>query len=128
MTRAAKPRTARRAVSLLIAAGLLGAGAATLLAPGLRAQSAAAAGQALAFDRAKGNCLACHTMKGGDVPSNVGPELSDMKMRFPDRSTLYAIIDDEEQRNPQTVMPAFGKNLILARQEINEIIDFLYTL
>jgi L-cysteine S-thiosulfotransferase len=117
---------ARRAVASLIAATLLGAGVATLLAPALRAQSAA--GQALAFDRAKGNCLACHTMKGGDVPSNVGPELSDMKMRFPDRSTLYAIIDDEEQRNPETVMPPFGKHLILTRQEVNEIIDFLYTL
>jgi L-cysteine S-thiosulfotransferase len=127
MTRAPRPRTARRAVAALIAAGLLGAGVATLLAPALRAQSAAA-GQALAFDRAKGNCLACHSMKGGDVPSNVGPELSDMKMRFPDRSTLYAIINDEEQRNPETVMPPFGKHLILTRQEINEIIDFLYTL
>jgi L-cysteine S-thiosulfotransferase len=127
MTRAAKPATARRAVASLIAAGLLGAGVATLLSPALRAQSAAP-GQALAFDRAKGNCLACHTMKGGDVPSTVGPELSDMKMRFPDRSTLYAIIDDEEKRNPETVMPPFGKNLILTRQEINEIIDFLYTL
>ena len=127
MTRAAKPATARRAVAPLIAAGLLGAGVATLLSPALRAQSAAP-GQALAFDRAKGNCLACHTMKGGDVPSTVGPELSDMKMRFPDRSTLYAIIDDEEKRNPETVMPPFGKNLILTRQEINEIIDFLYTL
>jgi L-cysteine S-thiosulfotransferase len=127
MTRAARPRTVRRAAAALVAAGLVGAGVATLLSPALRAQSAAA-GQALAFDRAKGNCLACHTMKGGDVPSNVGPELSGMKMRFPDRSTLYAIIDDEEQRNPETVMPPFGKNLILTRQEINEIIDFLYTL
>ena len=127
MTRAPRPRTARRAVAALIAAGLLGAGVATLLSPALRAQSAAA-GQALAFDRAKGNCLACHSMKGGDVPSNVGPELSEMKMRFPDRSTLYAVIDDEEQRNPETVMPPFGKHLILTRQEINEIIDFLYTL
>ncbi|HUC65425.1 MAG TPA: sulfur oxidation c-type cytochrome SoxX [Stellaceae bacterium] len=127
MTRAAKPRTARRAAASVIAAGLLGAGVAMLLAPALRAQSAAS-GQALAFDRAKGNCLACHTMKGGDVPSNVGPELADMKLRFPDRSTLYAIIDDEEKRNPETVMPPFGKNLILTRQEINAIIDFLYTL
>jgi sulfur-oxidizing protein SoxX len=127
MSHEPKPRTARRAFFLLTAAALLGGIGATLLAPTLRAQSAAA-GQALAFDRAKGNCLACHTMKGGDVPSNVGPELSDMKMRFPDRSTLYAIINDEEQRNPETVMPPFGKNLILTRPEINEIIDFLYTL
>jgi L-cysteine S-thiosulfotransferase len=85
-------------------------------------------GQAVAFDRAKGNCLACHTMKGSDVPSNVGPELAGMKSRFPDRKQLYAIIYDETRRNPETVMPPFGRNLILTPQEINEIVDFLYTL
>jgi sulfur-oxidizing protein SoxX len=89
--------------------------------------SAVAAGKKLAFDRSMGNCLACHTMKGSDVPSNVGPKLSDIKKKFPNRKKLYAIIYDEEQRNPQTVMPAFGKNLILTPQQINQIIDFLYT-
>lgn len=92
------------------------------------AQSSAPSGQALAFDQRKGNCLACHTMKGGDVPSNVGPELSDMKSRFPDRQALYGILWDEETRNPLTVMPPFGKDLILDEREINAIIDFLYTL
>ena len=92
------------------------------------AQGGAVAGQAVAFDRAKGNCLACHTMKGGDVPSNVGPELSDMKARFPQRSDLVAVIYDEETRNPQTLMPPFGKNHILSEQEINEVVDFLETL
>jgi L-cysteine S-thiosulfotransferase len=116
-----------RAASRLIAASLLGAGAAILPLFLLRAETAWP-GQALVFDRAKGNCLACHSMKGSDVPSNVGPELSNIKSRFPDRRELYAIIYDEEKRNPQTVMPAFGKNLILSRKEIDEIIDFLYTL
>lgn len=86
-----------------------------------------AAGRELAFDRAKGNCLACHTMKGSDVPSTVGPPLVDIKAKFPDRKVLYGILYDEETRNPQTVMPAFGKNLILSSKDINEIIDFLYT-
>jgi sulfur-oxidizing protein SoxX len=98
------------------------------LASAALAQGGAVAGQAVAFDRAKGNCLACHTMKGGDVPSNVGPELSDMKARFPQRSDLVAVIYDEETRNPQTVMPPFGKNHILSEQEINEVVDFLETL
>lgn len=84
-------------------------------------------GQTLAFDRAKGNCLACHTIKGGDVPSTVGPPLANMRQRFPDRRTLYAILYDEEKRNPQTSMPPFGRNLILSPKEINEVIDFLYT-
>ena len=91
------------------------------------AQADAAKGQELAFDRGKGNCLACHTMKGSDVPSNVGPELSNIKKRYPNAKDLYAILYDEEKRNPQTVMPAFGKNLMLTPQEINDIIAFLYT-
>lgn len=101
---------------------------ATLLPAVAYAAAAVSPGQALAFDRAKGNCLACHTMKGSDVPSNVGPELKDIKARFPDRDALYRIIWDEEQRNPQTVMPPFGKDLILDKKEIEEVIDFLYTL
>lgn len=119
-----------RAFFLLAVAGL-GALAVAAAASGdtARAQEGTvSAGQALAFDRAKGNCLACHTMTGSDVPSNVGPQLSGMRARFPDRKELAAIIYDEETRNPQTVMPAFGKNLILSDKDINEIVDFLYTL
>ena len=109
------------AVVVLAAGWCIAALAPAALAQGGRgarragAQGGAAAGQAVAFDRAKGNCLACHTMKGGDVPSNVGPELSDMKARFPQRKDLFAVIYDEETRNPQTVMPPFGKNHILSR-------------
>jgi L-cysteine S-thiosulfotransferase len=84
-------------------------------------------GEALAFDRSKGNCLTCHEIKGGDAPGNVGPPLSDMKSRFPDRKELAAIIFDETKRNPQTVMPPFGRNLILSKQDIESVIDFLYT-
>ena len=94
----------------------------------LYAQTRASPGEVVAFDRSKGNCLACHTMRGGDVPSNVGPELNDMKARFPDRADLIAILKNEQARNPQTVMPLFGRNLILDDREINQIVDFLYTL
>ncbi len=87
-----------------------------------------ATGQTLAFDRSKGNCLACHAMAGGDVPSNVGPELSGIKARFPDRTELVAILQNEEARNPLTIMPAFGRNLILDHDEIEKIVDYLYTL
>ena len=84
-------------------------------------------GQALAFDRSKGNCLTCHDIKGGDSPGNLGPPLADMKTRFPDRKELAAIVFDETKRNPQTVMPPFGRNLILTDGEIEAIVDFLYT-
>ena len=95
------------------------------------AQSPAASvpdGKAIAFDRGKGNCLSCHEIKGGDLPGTIGPRLSDMKSRFPDRNELIGIVTDETRRNPQTVMPPFGRNLILNDKEISAIVDFLYTL
>ena len=93
-----------------------------------RAQSAAAEGQKLAFDRGKGNCLTCHEIKGGDLPGTIGPALKDIKSKYPDRNDLVAILYDETKRNPQTVMPPFGRNRILTDQEINAIVDFLQTL
>lgn len=98
------------------------------LASPARAQSAVADGQKLAFDRSKGNCLTCHVIKGGDLPGTIGPELKDMKAKYPDRNELTAIIFDETKRNPQTMMPPFGRNRILTEQEISAIVDFLQTL
>jgi sulfur-oxidizing protein SoxX len=91
------------------------------------AQSAAE-GQKLAFDRGKGNCLTCHEIKGGDLPGTIGPALKDIKSKYPDRNELVAILYDETKRNPQTVMPPFGRNRILTEKEINAIVDFLQTL
>jgi sulfur-oxidizing protein SoxX len=92
------------------------------------AQSAVAEGQKLAFDRGKGNCLTCHEIKGGDLPGTIGPALKDIKSKYPDRNDLVAILYDETKRNPQTMMPPFGRNRILTDQEINAIVDFLQTL
>jgi L-cysteine S-thiosulfotransferase len=85
-------------------------------------------GQKLAFDRGKGNCLTCHVIKGGDLPGTIGPELKDIKSKYPDRNELVAIVSDETKRNPETVMPPFGRNRILTEQEINAVVDFLQTL
>jgi L-cysteine S-thiosulfotransferase len=91
------------------------------------AQSAAAEGRKIAFDRGKGNCLTCHVIKGGEFPGTVGPELKDIKGKY-DRNELIAIVTDETKRNPLTVMPPFGRNRILTEQEINAVVDFLQTL
>jgi len=111
----------------LIPAFALAFGALALVGAG-RAQSAVSEGQRLAFDRSKGNCLTCHEIKGGDLPGTIGPELKDIKSKYPDRNELIAIITDETKRNPQTVMPPFGRNRILTDQEINAVADFLQTL
>lgn len=114
------PQTPVFYVLLAIAAGLA--------ASPVLAQSAVTDGQKLAFDRGKGNCLTCHVIKGGDLPGTIGPELKDLKAKYPDRNELVAIIFDETKRNPQTMMPPFGRNRILTEQEISAIVDFLQTL
>jgi L-cysteine S-thiosulfotransferase len=110
---------------LLALASALAIGAAVTTA---HAQSGAAEGQRLAFDRLKGNCLSCHEIKGGDLPGTIGPVLKDIKTKYPDRNDLIAILTDEPRRNPQTAMPPFGRNRILTEQEIDAIVDFLQTL
>ena len=115
--------------------GLAGAIAAVVLLAPLTAAAAdpgglpgdVAAGRALAFDRSMGNCLACHAIAAGDLPGNLGPPLGNVKAMVPDRKQLYAIIDDEPARNPETVMPPFGRNAILTPHQIDQIIDFLET-
>ena len=92
------------------------------------AQSATAEGQKLAFDRGKGNCLTCHAIKGGEYPGTLGPELIDIKNKYPNRDDLVAIVFDETKRNPPTVMPPFGRNRILTDKEISAVVDFLQTL
>jgi len=92
------------------------------------AQSAVDEGRKLAFDRGKGNCLTCHVIKGGDLPGSIGPALTDIKSKYPNRADLIAIINDETLRNPLTVMPPFGRNRILTEKEINAVVDFLQTL
>jgi sulfur-oxidizing protein SoxX len=111
-------------IAALVLALLIGVAAS---ASSARAQSAAE-GQKIAFDRGKGNCLTCHDIRGGDLPGTIGPQLKDIKSKYPDRNDLVAIVTDETKRNPLTVMPPFGRNRILTEQEINAVVDFLQTL
>lgn len=112
------------AVPMFALALLIGAAASS----SARAQSAVDEGRKLAFDRGKGNCLTCHVIKGGDLPGTIGPELIDIKSKYPNREDLVAIITDETTRNPLTVMPPFGRNRLLTEKEINAVVDFLQTL
>ena len=85
-------------------------------------------GRELAFNRAKGNCLACHVIADGALPGNIGPPLIAMKQRFPERERLRAQIWDAGARNPDSIMPPFGRHRILTDEEIGLLVDFLYSL
>jgi len=87
-----------------------------------------ARGKAIAFERGKGNCLACHAIEGGDLAGNYGPPLLLMKTRYPDRADLRAKIWDASVREPTTRMPPYGRHRILTEEEIDLVADFIHTL
>ena len=91
-------------------------------------ESVIAQGKKIAFDRKKGNCLACHKIEGGDLPGNIGPPLVAMKARYPDKAKLRAQIYDPTKANPNTIMPPFGKHGILSDKEIDAIVEWVHSL
>ena len=107
-------------------------GALTLLSfPAAAAEGAGSMiekGKAVAEDRIKGNCLACHVMGDGTLPGNIGPPLIAMKARFPDKAKLRAQIWDATVANPDSIMIPFGRNRVLTEEEIDQVVEYVYSL
>jgi len=78
-------------------------------------------GRAIAFDRNKGNCLACHAIEGGELAGNYGPPLLLMKVR---RAQIW----DASTMESTTRMPPYGRHRILTEEEIDLVVDFIHTL
>jgi len=88
-----------------------------------------AEGKKLAFSRSKGNCLACHMIKGGALPGNIGPALIAMKLRYPDKQKLRnKIWGTPELEIKYSMMPPFGRHAILSEDQIDKIVEYIYTL
>ena len=122
-------KPAKNLLMAVSVATLLGAIGLASTAP-VAAQDASviAEGKKIAFDRVKGNCLACHMMDEGSLPGDIGPPLIAMKARFPDKSALRAQIYDARVKNPRTIMPPFGPHAILSDEEIDKITEFVWSL
>ena len=88
-------------------------------------------GKMLAFDRTKGNCLACHgmpTVPDAESTGLYGPPLIAMSARYPDKAKLRVQIWDATAANPSTSMIPFGKHKVLTEQEIDKVVDYIYGL
>ena len=123
--------TAKNLKTLITAASIIGT--LGLFTPVVHADAATDAadiekGKKLAFNKKKGNCLACHVIKGSKLPGNIGPPLVSMKARFPDKAKMRAQIWDSTRNNPNTSMPPFGRHKILSESDINKITEYIYTL
>ncbi|MBC2731824.1 sulfur oxidation c-type cytochrome SoxX [Thiobacillus sp.] len=107
-------------------------GAITLTGSALAADAAKElTGKQIAFDKKKGNCLACHampTVPDAESPGLYGPPLIAMSARYPDKAKLRAQIWDATVANPSTSMIPFGKHGVLSEAEIDKVTDFVYGL
>ena len=92
-----------------------------------QAKSAVEKGRDIAFNRKKGNCLACHMIKGGTQPGNMGPPLIGIGKRYT-KEKLRAQIWDATKKNPNSPMPPFGRHKILTDKEIDLVVEFIHTL
>ena len=105
--------------------GLLLAGASTIAAADADLE---AKGKSLYLNKKKGNCIACHMINDPDakLPGMQGPPIVAMKARFPDVKQLRAQIWDATVRNPNTIMPPFGRHWILSEDEIDAVVAYIY--
>ena len=87
-----------------------------------------AQGKEIAFDRKKGNCLACHMIDDGSLPGTTGPPLIAMKQRYPELGSLVSQISNPLLKNPNSLMPPFGLHNILNEEEIQIIAEYIHTL
>ncbi|MET0065712.1 MAG: sulfur oxidation c-type cytochrome SoxX [Candidatus Thiodiazotropha sp.] len=101
-----------------------------LIAPAVLAADADAleAGKELAFDRKKGNCLACHNIQGAPSPGNIAPALVAMQSRYANKEALYKQVWDPTTANPESTMPPFGKHEILSEAEMKKVVDYIWSL
>lgn len=104
---------------------------ATATPSGAAAPKKEVTGKDLAFDRRKGNCLACHampTLPDAESPGQYGPPLIAMSARFPDKARMRAQIWDATTFNSASSMIPFGKHGVLTEAEIDKVTDFVYGL
>lgn len=101
----------------------------------------AARGQAIAVDRARGNCLACHALPVPEpLQGNVGPDLGGVASRLSAGELRLRVVDPKIV-NAETAMPAYYRvdglfrvrqdmagRPILAAQEIEDVVAYLRTL
>ncbi len=99
-----------------------------IAAPVVMAAGNAKEGRKLATTRKLGNCISCHHLPDVQFPGDVGPDLVDVMQDTSDRAEVRKWIYDARDMNEETIMPPFGANKILTRQQIDDIVEYLFSL
>lgn len=96
--------------------------------PKMELNGNAEAGKEIAMARSKGNCIACHIIPGGESPGAIGPALVAMQTRYPSKEALAMQIWDATVKNPEAVMPPFGRHEILTDQQFQDVVEYIWSL
>lgn len=106
-------------------------------------QGNAARGEQIVSRKDKGNCLTCHHMPitKESFHGTIGPPLHGIASRRSEGQLRLHVVD-QQQLNPQTIMPGFYKNptqlnhvldeylgkTLLSAQEVEDVVAYLMTL
>ena len=87
-------------------------------------------GRKIAITRKLGNCVSCHFLPDVESPGNAGPNLVESMKNYTeaDRDIVRQWIVDPRKFNPDTLMPPFGTNKILTPEQIDAVVEYLYSL
>jgi sulfur-oxidizing protein SoxX len=116
-----------RGAAAALALGLITAPAVADMPP-LALEGSVESGKEIAMTRSKGNCIACHVIPGGEAPGAIGPALVAIQTRYSSKADLAEQIWDPTIKNPDVVMPPFGKHGILSDQEFVDVVEYVWSL
>ena len=51
-----------------------------------------------------------------------------MQSRYPSKEALRMQIWDATIKNPESTMPPFGKHGVISEQELNDVVEYIWTL
>ncbi len=87
-------------------------------------------GEKIMKTRKLGNCIACHYLPGVESPGDIGPNLVEAMQGYTkaDRKVVAQWVRDAREFNPDSIMPPFGPNKLLTPEQIDDVVEFLFTL
>jgi len=90
----------------------------------------AARGRKVMTTKSLGNCAACHVFPNVESPGDIGPDLVEAMKSYgdEDRNLVRQWIWDARELMPHTIMPPFGANQILTPEQVDDVVEYLYTL